>query len=1257
MSLFSFCGSRRSFERRSVPETSFADPIHDLRPAPAVATAPAAKRCPLFEAWLHNGLPFLILLLSGWVLTGFAPNADAGFATLASPSPAHSESAITVRRLADFPLFFVPNRGQWDASIAYLARTEGADVLFGTEETIIRVHGKASSTQDVRLRPLTSSSGPNPTPGRALHTRMSYFAGNDSSRWRTGIQAYDSVRYQSIYPGIDLVFRGDGRQLVYDLELAPGTDPSQVRLSVSGIEALTLDEAGNLVMMLPDGRELRQQVPYIYQEIAGERVRIEGGFRIFDAHSDRDAHVFGFWVGAYDTSLALVIDPTLVYSTFHGGSAEDEVKAMAVTATGEAVVVGSTLSAAASWPSGSTPTPFPDPQLGRREGLVYQVSADGSAIDYVVTIGGSLDDQINGLALRGTDVYLTGQTLSLDFPTALGTDPALYRVLPGGRAQAAFIAKLDVSTPATPVLRFATYFGGTGVDAGMAIGLDDPDGDGTPDNLYVAGDTTSTDLPTRTDLYQRFPGGTSLFVLRLSTDGGTFRALTYFGGTGVDNLKSMQVEESGEIYLAGITTSANLPTTSCTYQAMKNSGTDGFIAKLAPGAEELVFSTYLGGRGTDILNGMTLDQYSNILLTGYTNSADFPTHNALYPSQAGRYDAVVVKLDRSGRFVHFSTLIGGLNDDFAYAITVDQVDDQDTGLRYFYVGGETRSNDFPIENPYQRDYTGNADGFILKLDPFGQRVVYSSFFGGINDESVLALGVVPGAGTRTVYLAGNTNATDPVLSLFPITVGAAQTAPSGNKDNFVAQIDDTLYNSRIPRLALSSIADLYPEANTANQNVSIDLSLVNPVATGNDISAFSTVVHYDPEELRFVEVVWDPDTDPAYPATAVAQDVDTPELGELMLLLYQTDDPPDPIDDNFKLATLKFEIRDIGDVAESPPRPSKGLRLNQSQTTALNLSNQDVFIEGLPGDIMIIRPCNTLTGDCDCSGAVRLREVQASAQELSTPSPTTPRCMKINGTDAAMDVTDLQRIINNYIYQVVESTCRVATMQYASMDTGDTVWLPMFDMVDPSAVTSTASVSFGDPVSMGQDISTDLILSGSGQAIASVMIDLRYDPSDFSAVSVTAGEVARVAGKNLSSNIIEPGWMRILIYGLNDTAIGDGVLATLTATPAVDLERSRVLLEQTATAASPNAAQVSIQGDTLLAGIDESSDCPHDAELSLSNQTIGDRRSFQACRTITAGSKFIVASGAQVVFEAGTRIHLQSGFEVRAGGRFVARIK
>lgn len=1161
---------------------------------------------PSFSAYRSTGrsgwLLFLILWLAGWGLTGFVPTAKAEQAAPASPSPSDSESVRKTPLLSDLPLLFVPNQGQWEAPIAYLARAKGADAFFTSEEAIIHVHGGDPSTSVVRLRPLVPESGMNLTPGRTLHTRMSYFVGNDPGRWRAGIPAHDSLRYRAIYPGIDLVFRSDGAQLVYDLELAPGADPAQVRLAVSGIEALTVDEAGNLVMTLPDGRELRQQVPYIYQEVAGERVRIDGGFSLLDSRPDQDTHVFGFQVARHDPSLALVIDPTLLtYSTFYGGSADDEVRALAVTDAGEVVVVGSTLSAPNLLPA---PTSFATAP-GRREGLVYQVNAAGSAIDYVVTIGGSLDDQVNAVVLSGSDIYLTGQTLSTNFPTDQGTNPALYRVLPGGRAQAAFVAKLDVSTPATPVLEFATYFGGTGTDSGLAIGLDDPNADGTPDNLYVAGDTTSADLPTRAALYPSFPSSSStsssLFVLKLSPDGQTLRSSTYFGGASVDNLKAMHVTDVGAVYLAGITKSLNFPIKN-PYQASNGTGTDGFVVHLAPGGEELVFSTYLGGRGTDTPTAITLDQFSNILLTGHTNSTDFPLHNALYSSLAGSYDTFVVKLDHSGRYVHFSTLIGGIDNDYAKAIAVDQADDVVTGLRYIYIGGETESNDFPIENAYQRDYTGETDGFIVKLDPFGQRIVYSSFFGGMDDDAVLALGVTPNTGTRAIYLAGNTDAT--ATSLFPITGGST---PSGRLDNFVALIEDTLYDPSIPGLALSSIEDLYPEAEVLDDPVGpfnttfpygdptpghpsvdgdiawIDLTLINPVETGKDISAISTLVHYNPQDLRFVDVVWDPDgsleaagiTVPP----AVFQDVDAPDLGELTLMLYQDADPPTAIGDGIRLAILQFAIRNIGDVAENPPRPSKHVRLTQSQTTALNLINQDVFIEGLSSDIMITRPCNTLTGDCDCSGAVQLGEVQGAAQAMAAPL----RCMKINGTTSPMDAIDMQRIVNNHIYRVVEATTSAARHDRAT-DIDDAALTPGADTAEPAAAAPSATLSFGEPAAAGGIITTDLLLDDGGQAIAAVTVDLHYDPEDFSALTVSLGEAARAAGKTLSSNIVSPGWMRILVYGLNDTAIGDGVLGALSLTPAIDLAQDSTVLEQTPTASTPGATPVPIEGDTLVLG-------------------------------------------------------------------------
>ncbi|MBK1724470.1 InlB B-repeat-containing protein [Thiocystis violacea] len=1059
---------------------------------------------------------------------------------------------------------FIPNEGQWDSPVAYLSRTPGADVLFSRNDIDIQLRREGATAASVRLRPLGASPDTQLTPGQALRTRIGYFLGQDPERWRPSLVPRDSVRYRGLYAGIDLVFRNDHGSLAYDLEVTPGADPSQVRFEVSGVKRLTLDQDHVMVMTLPDGSELRQRAPVIYQDIRGERIPVDGGFVLLDSEPGHDRHIFGFRLADYDRSAALTIDPTLTYSTFVGGAADDQVQAMAVTANGEAVVVGATSSTAFSG----------DPEIGprgRQDAFLYRLSSSGMVLDYVAILGGSADDRINGVALDGDDVYITGQTKSADFPTVA----ALYPVLPGGTAQAAFVAKLDTAT-SPPTLAFATYLGGTGTDAGIAIGVDDTD-------VHVAGDTTSTNLPTHQALYPTFPGATSSFLLKLSQDGQVLRSLSYFGGSGIDKVEALRVTPAGDIYLAGSTASKNLPIKNAV-QSANAGGTDGFLLHIAPTGDEIVFSTYLGGTGTDAMTDMALDQDNHLILAGYTDSTDFPVLNALYPASAGKLDAFVAKLDHSGRFLHFASYLGGENNDLAQAVALDSDDDPTTGLRYIYLAGTTESNSFPADNAYQGYHAGAKDGFVVKLDPRGLRVVYASFFGGTSDDQVLALGTLPTAGSRSVLLAGDTNAVADFG--FPISAGVLQPDPAGKTDQFVARIADTLYDATLPTLELSFIDDHYPEADfdpldpsqQTGAHVTFDLVLHNPATTGVDISAISTLIEYDPEALRYEGTTWDPDTAASYPTSAVGLAVDGAARGELSLAIYQSAATPTAIADGVRLAEVQFEIRGVGDPAENPPQPSKLLNLTQHEATALNLANREVRIVGASGGILITRPCNRLIGDCDCSSTVQLAEVQVAAQTATAATDPAPRCMKIDGRTSSVGITDMQLMVNNFIHRLGEAPAVPDLVAaFTGEPSGDDAWWA----AQPAA---TAVIGFGEPRISGRQVTTNLTLSESANRIAALIIDLYYDETKLREIAPTIGSAASAAGKSLNFGIVEPGWMRLLIYGLNDTPIADGVVADLSLEATIDLARERTTLEQAPSASSPAAQSLPIQGQSLELG-------------------------------------------------------------------------
>lgn len=1049
-----------------------------------------------------------------------------------APSGQLSKTEITTT--SGFPLLFVENQGQWRSDLVFQAQTPDTDLFFTRQALLIQTHGGTPDRATIRLRPLDPEPDMRLTPGGERATRVSYFRGRDPARWHTDIAAFASVIYQGVYAGIDLVFRGEDRRMAYDLVLEPGAAPSQVRLELEGVKNLTLDDQGAMIMTLPNGLTMRQRSPFIYQESGGRRLSVGGGFVILDSDPERGRHVFGFQLAEYDPDLRLVIDPTLDYSSFVGGTRDDEVEAMAVTSDGEVIVVGSTRSA--DFPG----VPITFGTQARRDALIYRVNADGDNLDFVALLSGSLDEQANAVAL-GSDgsIYLTGQTTSDNFPTR----NALYPVRPGA-SQTSFVTKLS-STGNT--MLFSTYFGGTGIDAGQAIGLDDSG------NLYVAGKTTSVDMMVRNALYPRHHGGgNDGFLLKMKDDGSTLDLSTYFGGTVSDSIDAISVTAAGDVYLGGTTSSRDLPVRHA-IQAENGGAADAFVARIATAGPELVFCSYLGGGGNESLAALVPDQLGHLLLAGDTSSSDFPVKNALYANPGGKIDAFVGKLDHSGRFLHFATYLGGSGDDRALAAALDQTDDASDGLRYLYLGGETHSNQFPTENPDQSWYAGNQDGFLAKLDPRGLRMTYSSYFGGTRKDGIAAMGSQPSAGTRDVFLVGNT--TSNLAGLFPVgTNPPYQADNAGGMDHFVAHVEQIDNDPLTPVLGLA-FKRLTPEKDGAT--VEIDLTLDDPGSIG--ISAFSSQIHYDINELEYTRVVWDT----ALPATAVTN-IDTSFPGRLVLTLYQNGTPTAL---SGAMGKLEFTVRDVGRPT-SPPRPSKQTILTQDQSWAADLSGRSTFIQGVAGGMLLERRCNDLLGDCDCSGLVRIWEVQSAVLTNLLPAASQPNCVKRDYVQ--MVPTDLTEIINNFLDRVPEAV-------------GPTAFEPPGSEQDPLVEGSARpTLRFGPARSTKTGaITTKLILNTRDKPISILTTEITYDPKLFSRVRASIGPAARAAAKRLVFKVVEPGTLRVLIYGINKELMGDGTIAKIRLVPKVDLGERVARLRNSPMASSPSAKRIRMRGDQL----------------------------------------------------------------------------
>jgi hypothetical protein len=318
-----------------------------------------------------------------------------------SPEPA----ARRTPGYGELPLHFEANQGQTDRQVKFLARGSGYGLfLMPTESMLVLRKPNAASPAVVRMKLV----GANPRPlvaGREeLPGKSNYFIGNDPRKWRTNVPQYARVEYQDVYPGVNLAYYGNQRQLEYDFVVSPGGDPRRIRFGIEGAEKIQVDAEGNLVLSLP-GADVVEKAPVVYQEFGGVRKAVDGRFVM------RGRDEVGFEVGAYEVDRPLVLDPLLAYSTYLGGSGEDWGWGIAVDATGNTYVAGHTSSI--DFP---TAAPMQSANAGGNDAIVVKLSSSGSLV-YSTFLGGSGNDTAFSIAVSTSgSPYITGQTSSVDFP-------------------------------------------------------------------------------------------------------------------------------------------------------------------------------------------------------------------------------------------------------------------------------------------------------------------------------------------------------------------------------------------------------------------------------------------------------------------------------------------------------------------------------------------------------------------------------------------------------------------------------------------------------------------------------------------------------------------------------------------------------------------------------------------------------------------------------------------------------------------------
>ena len=706
--------------------------------------------------------------------------------------------------LGQLPLIFEANQGQADSRVKFLARGTGYSLFLDETSAVLTMQTARSAPdqQYVRMKLVgansaAATSGTNPLPGKS-----NYIFGNDPQRWHTGVPQFAGVRYQSVYPGIDLVFYGKEGRLEYDFKVAPGADPSLAELQFEGADKLKLS-GGDLILTGEDDGGLRLQAPHIYQRDGDRQTPVAGRFVL------RAGNRVAFEIGSYDRSRELIIDPVLDFSTYFGGSGTETSPSVSVNGNGNIYIVGTTTSPQSSFPDAawtSIPTTLTITPAGPSHIFVAEINPSTSTVVYETFIGGSGSDSSIGISVDGQgDAFIAGNTTSPDFPTT----GEYYQSAPEAKSTqcasvtctSVFVSELN---PGGSALSYSSYLSGNGNDqaSGMTIDLN---GD-----AFVTGTTTSDDTPAGTDAFpasndayqtsSKIPGSLQFFVTELNThisSTGGITYSTYFGGTtpvppvtctppaSCNVGGGVAVDAIGNIYFDGTTNFYNSgsgaygngngtsdfpilnayqpcldtspPTVLPVVVQCSNTNlgttypTDAFVAKINPnavqtGATQLLFSTYLGGMGNDSAAGIAIDSgAANIYLTGSTNSPDFvlPTSTAAYQDC--------------------------LNSPGVVAATTASCPTT-TSNTDAYVARMT--------NPTLA--AGGTPNFV--------QLTYFTYLGGSGNDSGSAIAVLDATNSSLadVVVTGATSSTN-----FPVTASPIQSALLGPQNAFFAQIDTT----------------------------------------------------------------------------------------------------------------------------------------------------------------------------------------------------------------------------------------------------------------------------------------------------------------------------------------------------------------------------------------------------------------------------------------------------------------------------------
>ena len=736
--------------------------------------------------------PLKATLAAACLILAVQPFLSTGDSTpeLAVPAPGNERAQALARQ----PGCFVPNAGQWRHAAKFVHRSGPMTLYLQDRGWVVDLVEPFKVEGD----PLMCAQ-PSRATGFGMHfegdagaSRLigegkqpghhNYFLGRDPSSWRTHVPRFASVRYDDVYPGIDVRMREASGVPEYDLLLEAGAELSDVCIRVEGARDISIAKDGSLVIETALG-PVTQPAPKTWQvDRHGEKSEVACHFTLIDENR------FGFTAPGWNGETNLTIDPGLIWSTFLGGTGNESCRVISADARGVVTVAGNTQSANFPTTTGVYDTTHNGPTTNGYDVFVSRLdpSKSGAAqLVYSTFLGGSGNDLVVALDVDDSGVItLGGETRSTNFPTTAGAYDTTHN-----SAADAFVARLDPRKSGSAQLVYSTFLGASGAEVVRALAVDQGG------VVTMTGFTDSTTFPTTSGAYDTTHNGRfDTFIGRLDPSKAGSAQLVYatlLGGSRNDLAKALAVDANGVVTVAGETSSANLPTTAGAYDRTlalgPRSRTDGFVSQLDPsktGSAQLVYSTFLGGSEPESLWGLTLEQSGVVTVIGESRSDNFFGTPGAFATRRNltffTTDAIVCRLDPSktgAAQLLYMTFLGGPGFDRGFAVHAES-----SGI--LTVVGECGSGFPTTSGAFDTTHNGGFDCFVSRLDlkkTGSAQLVYSTYLGSDRGDHGRDLAV---DGSGTAFVAGSARA------LFPTTSGAYNTTHNGGfSDGFVSRLD------------------------------------------------------------------------------------------------------------------------------------------------------------------------------------------------------------------------------------------------------------------------------------------------------------------------------------------------------------------------------------------------------------------------------------------------------------------------------------